>query len=210
MNFKSKNRNFFLFLMLFLFFNLTFVSFVSAAEPQDLAFLGTYKQYNVVTLSQTCDNCSYINLTRVKFPDSSETVYNQAMAQTAPGNFNINFSETVQLGDYIATTCGNPDSSYTCDNYRFKITTTGSDLLTTIPLFLLIAGFSMLALALYYESSILSFSAGSLLSISGVYFLIYGLGVFLNLYTKSLGFTALFIGLIISFASAYEGFTDEE
>ena len=194
------NKKLFLFGITFLFL----FSLVSSQE--DIKFLGTYKQYNEVTLTQTCDNCTYVNVTRVKFPNSVETYFFQAMTEMRKGNYNASFTNTSQLGNYIVTTCGNPDGSYACESYRLQVTTTGSDVLNTIPIFLLILGFCLFGLAIYKELPFLGFGGGIIISIAGVYFIIYGLGLFRDLYTQALGFTSLFIGLIIAFASAFEGF----
>jgi len=200
---KLMNKNFCLLFVISLVITLFLFSFSSAQV--ELPSAG--KQFEPIVLTQTCDDCTFVNVTRIKFPDSSEQILNGQMSEPIKGNFNFIFTNTSQLGKYVATTCGNPSGVYACQNYLFKITTTGSDILNTIPIFLLIAGFLLFALAVHKELPIVGFASGILLSIAGVYLIIYGLGVFQDVYTQALAYVSLFIGLIIAFASINEGLT---
>lgn len=89
--------------------------------------LGTFKKDSIITLSQTCDNCTFINVTKIKYPNSSETYPNTGMSQPVQGNFNSTLSETSALGEYIVTTCGNPNGYYNCESYNFYVTDTGEE-----------------------------------------------------------------------------------
>ena len=178
---------------------LTSFSFVGA-EVDSLKPGKVNQEYMLV---QTCDNCTYINVTKIRYPNQSETYPNVRMSQTVNGNYNYSFTPTV-IGDYIVTTCGNPDGYYTCDSYDFTISTTGNDFYSMIPLFLLLCGSFILALGLYFREPFLGVPSGIMLTISGVYFIIYGLGVIQNVYTQAIGFTSLLLGLVIAFSAIAE------
>lgn len=87
--------------------------------------LPTQKKGYCVIIPQTCSNCTYVNITSIKYPNSTESIINVAMTQTAKVKFNYTFCGTEQLGDYIVTTCGNPDSTFTCVDYDFEVSPTG-------------------------------------------------------------------------------------
>lgn len=89
--------------------------------------LGTFKKGQAIILSQICDNCTFINVTKVKFPNSTESLLNLGMSQPISGNFNASLSQTSGLGEYIVTTCGNPNGIYTCESYNFYVTDTGEE-----------------------------------------------------------------------------------
>ena len=113
--------------------------------------LGIFKKGDTIILSQTCDNCTFINVTRVKYPNSSENYINLGMSETIKGNWNLTFTDTETLGNYLVTTCGNPDLIYTCENYDFKITNNGEE----------ISLFNIILVIAFFIFSILVFMIGS-------------------------------------------------
>lgn len=194
--------------VLFFLFVIIIQPNVQAQDIENLPFLGTGKQFSPYILSQVCDNCTYVNISKIKYPNSIEDYPNIEMTEPVQGNFNYSFSNTSLLGPYVITTCGDPDGLYSCQSYRIQITTTGSDSTNTIPIFLLIVGFLLLVLAIYEDLPIVGLGSGIVLSIAGAYFLIYGLGIFQDVYTQAIGFTSLFIGLAVAFYASYEAWAD--
>lgn len=87
--------------------------------------IGPFRTGQVITLTQTCPNCTFVNVTRVTFPNSTQLFINTRMAQPVLGNFNTSFSLTQDNGQYVVTTCGNPDGVYDCDDYTFVINLLG-------------------------------------------------------------------------------------
>ncbi len=105
--------------------------------------LGEFEQNNIVELTQVCDNCTYVHLTTVQYPNSSVIDIGINMTKVR-STYNYSFSNTISIGDYIYTTCGDPDGIYTCQSVDFEITTTGdkvslSNIIIVIT-FLLVAG----------------------------------------------------------------------
>lgn len=172
--------------------------------------LGIFKQNQAVTLVQTCDNCTYVNITKVQLPNSTIIRIGELMTPNGE-EYSYSFSNTDALGQYIATTCGDADGSVTCVSYDFEVTTTGSDRVNMLPLYLLLGASIILGLAfLMDKNEYIGLLSGLLYIIAAVYLIIYGLGVFADNYTRALGYVTLGIGLIISFASVYEMFRGEE
>ena len=120
------------------------------------------------------------------------------MSEQVEGNFNYSFSTTQEFGNYIVTTCGDPNGIYTCASYDFTI---GKMLIIYI---LLIGGIVMLGLAAILKIPIIGFASGVLLSISGIYFIT----LVSDLYTQAIGYTALFVGVIVAFSATYEYFNE--
>lgn len=89
--------------------------------------LGTFQQDKDVELIQVCDNCTYVNLTTVQVPNSSLLNLETNMSRTGR-TYNFTFQNTESIGDYIYTTCGDPDGVVTCESVNFKITASGNDL----------------------------------------------------------------------------------
>lgn len=116
----------FLSLMIFLLVLPTLILSTVNAEIQTL---GNFPKDNSIQLTQVCDNCTYVNLTKVTLPDSVAVNINDVMEKDDTF-YNYTFSTTSQLGDYIYTTCGDPDGVRTCVSVSFSITNAGHDIST--------------------------------------------------------------------------------
>lgn len=180
---------------LFLFLIL-FSSCVVSAEVQTL---GRYSKGDTVFLTQVCDNCTYINITRIEYPRSPPEVFiDTQMNEMVAGNFNYSFSNTNEFGDYIVTTCGDPNGIYTCASYNFTI---GNIAFIYV---LLIGGIILLGLGAILKIPLLGLASGVLLSVSGIYFII----LISDVYTQAVGYTSLLVGLAVGFSAASEYFTE--
>ncbi|GAG86202.1 unnamed protein product, partial [marine sediment metagenome] len=100
--------------------------FVVLLVPTVLAIssLGVFQQDDAVELLQICDNCSYINLTTIQLPNSTINNIGINMSNVHT-TYNYTLSQTDLLGNYVYTTCGDPDGIFTCESVSFEITTTG-------------------------------------------------------------------------------------
>jgi len=93
------------------------------------AGIGTFQKDTQIDLYQTCNNCTYCNLTSVKYPNSSNIVTNVVMTKTdSYYNYTLSSSETNVLGTYkYCYVCGNAiDTATGCID--FEVTYTGEKL----------------------------------------------------------------------------------
>ena len=105
--------------MIFVF--LMAVPLISAQET-----LGVFKQNQCVELTQTCASCSYINFTKVTYPDSTIALGN--VEATKIGSvFNYSFCNTTQLGNYKVWGIGDVDGTDTVFAYDFDVTVNGKE-----------------------------------------------------------------------------------
>lgn len=133
-------------LFIFLLFGLFLISFVSA----DVS-IGTVKQNQVIQLTQTCSNCTYVNLTSVLYPNNTYALNGQYAMTKTNENFNYTFTDTSALGEYIYTTCGDLNGINTCQSVRFEVTPSGT-LFTnalSLPIFLPMILVGVLALVFF-------------------------------------------------------------
>jgi hypothetical protein len=180
------------------------IGLVSAEQSN----LGTMKMNTCFDLYQTCDDCSYVNLTSIKYPDGTTDILNLGMTKTNQ-NFNYSFCNTTAIGDYTYTTCGDKDGVYTCEVIGFSVSPSG---------FVGTLGFYILILVLSAGVIILGFSKddaplvilGSLgLYFVGLYTLFFGLdGMKDPVYTWGFGLIVLCIAFYLSIRSAWELIVD--
>jgi len=111
-------------LIIGLVFIMILITFVSA---NSISSLGTFKQGESIELKQTCADCSYINFTRVSYPNGTRALGN--VQTTKEGSiFNYTFYNTTELGTYIVEGIGDVDGVDTVFAYNFEITPTGKGL----------------------------------------------------------------------------------
>jgi hypothetical protein len=118
------------------YFTLMMFFFVIPLSIAQVQTLGTFAQNNDINLSQVCATCTYVNLQKVKFPDSSESYINSNMTKQGQ-TFYYTFSDTSQLGQYIVTTCGDLAGVLQCTNYDFHVTSNGETFSNSQPLALM-------------------------------------------------------------------------
>lgn len=162
--------------------------------------IGNFKPYSPITLVQSCDNCTAVNITSIYSRSASNFSLLGEFVMVKNGTI-YSYVPIISLpqGEYSYCTKGDPDGTISTQCVNFAI---GQEI--TIPMILLAIGLIFLALGIYNKEYILGFGSGISLSIVGVYVLIYGLSSFNDLYTKTIAYVTLFLGLVISFASAYE------
>jgi len=111
--------------------------------------LGLFEKDDCVMLTQTCSNCTYVNISSVQDPNSAIIKSNLAMTKT--GTFyNYSFCNTSDVGTYIVSGFGDNDNAPDVFVYSFDITPNGlkpaSDILTIgIYLLFLIATLGLFA-----------------------------------------------------------------
>lgn len=83
-------------LLTILMLSIFFLSFASAG----LDTLGTFRQNTNVRLRQICNDATYISLSSVTYPNSSNAISSVNMTSVGSGEFEYNFSNTNALGTY--------------------------------------------------------------------------------------------------------------
>ena len=187
-----------------------FLISLASAEVQTL---GTFKRFECISLTQTCDNCTYVNISSVAYPDSSVALSENVMTKDNTF-YNYTFCNTSQLGDYIVSGFGDLDGDQTTWNYDLKITETGikdKSILDNALIILLIAlGIIFLTIGIKTGTVWLGFMSAVMFLLGGLYMTIYGLNDIANMYTQGIGITIIGVGITILFVSIYEGFMDND
>lgn len=114
---------------LVLFLSLVFIATLPSVIGAEL--LGTFARDSEVQLIQTCNNCTYCNLTSIKYPNATNIMINVVMVQdTTEFSYDLNGANTTVIGTYkYCYDCGNSVERKTgCID--FEITQTGSTLST--------------------------------------------------------------------------------
>ena len=138
-------------ILLILFLGVFLISFVSA----QIQSLGTFRLGDDVNLIQTCDNCTFNNITSVLYPNSTQTVGEFEMTKRGTiYNFTLSADNVTEIGTYIVNGFGDLDGVDTVWNYNFEITSFGTKVsnpgIIYAVLLLIIFGMDILVFFLIY------------------------------------------------------------
>ena len=99
------------------------ISFASA----QIQSLGTFKLGENINLIQTCDNCTFNNITSVLYPNSTQTIGEFQMTKKGTlYNFTLSADNVTALGTYIVNGFGDLNGINTVWNYNFEVTSFGT------------------------------------------------------------------------------------
>jgi hypothetical protein len=105
---------------------LLFITTVSAGFGFDKINIGVFKQNDCIELKQTCSSCSYINFTRVSYPNGSRAMSN-IESNKEMYNYNYIFCDSTKLGKYIVEGVGDINGTDSVFIYFFDVTSTGKE-----------------------------------------------------------------------------------
>lgn len=117
-----------------------------SAEVQSL---GNFQRGECVRLIQTCPNCTYVNITSVIYPNSTQAIGMVSMTKIGT-LFNYEFCNTSAVGQYIVNGVGDIDGEDTTWVYDFLITPRGQSF--SLGDILIYTFFLLLCLAVAYAS----------------------------------------------------------
>jgi len=114
-------------LLSILIFSIFLISLISAQTEFNL---GTFAQGTNLTLLQTCENCTYINLSTMIYPNSSIALLGEFPMVKNGTIFTYYFNDTNTLGTYFYITHGDLDGVDTLGTVEFIINYNGKELST--------------------------------------------------------------------------------
>jgi hypothetical protein len=164
--------------------------------------LGVFQQQECVNLYQMCDNCTYVNISSVTFPNSTIDTIEAQMTKNGV-DYNYTYCQTVDLGEYLYKVCGDKDGTFECEVIKFSVTPTGDERGFGMFLVLIIFAVSCFIISLSADIEFLTFFSGILFLLSGIYAMIYGVGDLADLYTRGIAAVSLGMGLVFIVASVY-------
>ena len=188
-------------IMLLILMGMFLVSLVSA----DIN-LNPGKQSECIELQQTCDTCTWVNISSVTRTGENSTTWNLNADMTKFGvDYNYSFCYTKILGEYVYSVYGNKGggTDIKSENGYFIITPTGDERGFGLFLVLIIASVIIFVGSFQFDIDWGVFLSGILFILSGMYAMIYGIGNLTDLYTRGIAVIALGLGIVFIVSSVY-------
>lgn len=97
---------------------------LTSTASAEIQTLGTFKKGTCVELLQTCSNCTYVNISSVIYPNSTQALGLVAMTKTGT-KYNYTFCNANYSGIYIVNGYGDVDGVTTVYAYDFEVNPQG-------------------------------------------------------------------------------------
>jgi len=103
-------------ILLALFISIFLISFISAEQQS----LGTFNLNERINVIQICSNCSYVNISSILYPNSSQALGESGMTKLGT-KYSLFYENTSTFGTYIVNGHGDIDGTDTVWSYTFFI-----------------------------------------------------------------------------------------
>lgn len=188
---------------MFLMIGMFFISLGSAEGT-----LGTFKQRDCVSLYQNCNDCTYVNLTKITFPNGTLQIINSAMTKDDI-DYSYTYCTTSDLGTYYYTVKGDKGGSTKTERISFEVTPSGFANTLGFHILILILSLGLIIFGIGIADVTITILGSFGLYFLGFWILFNGLdGIKDTTYTWAIGLIVLGIAFYVSFKSAYELITD--
>jgi len=187
-------------LYLFLF-SILLIGMISAVNEcnNDNSYLGTFKQGETITLRQTCNDCTYVNLSSVSYPNS--TVMNYDVEMTKNGiEFSNSSNDTSLSGCYSYSVYGDKGGIKTSETIDYRITPSGQSGSSNIVffIFIIVALYFITGLGWYMENEWVAILGGMAMIALGVYMIRNGVIIYRDWMTNYFAYITIGLGALSS------------
>lgn len=160
-----------------------------------LSDLGKFKQGDTVRITQVCDDATYINISSISYPNSTNATSPIAMINVSNGEFYYNFDKTNTLGRYdvrgVSDGCERTFATYfIIDNNTL-----------TIFIIMSVLAFLFLIISLFGNTEFFLFCSGILFEVTAVLIMIFGISTLSDMYTRSIAFVYIAVGVLLMVGS---------
>ena len=192
--------------MIFITFSLPNVSAIPDSTYQ-------YKLYDTISIKNPCyyngTFCSAASVCNITIydPNNAVIINNKAMTNSISYfnytllNVNNNYSLGLYKCDMTCTDFGSSGSQ----TFYFEVITGGN---LSLFIILLISSFLLVMTAIYVNNEYIGFIGGAVFIITGLYSLIYGVANLANMYTDTIGYVTLGLGLFFFLAAGYSAINE--
>lgn len=187
----NKAKNFYL-ALLSAFIFLFVISFTSAFGFDEKQSMGVFGQ-GQADIIQTCDNCTYVNITSIYFPQEKRFLLKEETIMNKSGtlyNYTHNFIN--QTGTYVVTGHGDVDGVDTSWVATFQI---GTDLSVGVFFILLLIPLIIAATGLYVKNEYFAILGGMALGFLAIFTFNNGITVYRSWVTDGFSLFIAALGL---------------
>lgn len=168
--------------------------------------LGGFKQNECIELRQTCDSCTYVNLSSVTRTGANSTTWYLDDAMTKNGvDYNYTFCNTSINGDYTYSVYGDKDGSLSTESGYFQISPSGFFNTLGFYILLLVLSLGIVFFGYYAEDATIVILGAFGLGFIGLYLFFNGIdGIKDSVYTQAISFIMIALSAYLLFRASTE------
>lgn len=154
---------------------------------------------------KACSSTTKCNITLV-YPNGTTFLENQqTVRENQVFTFNLTSGQTKVTGDHkLFAFCWDGAVNSPVPDAIVKVTPTGDERGFSLALILGIGATVMLVISLAIKNAYFGFIAGALYSVAGVYVRLFGFNNLNDIYTQTIGYVGIGLGMFLLIVSAYE------
>jgi hypothetical protein len=181
-----------------------FINVISAADPDFTFKIGDPMDFKIpCTFSGAPCNVSAFCLLTLKNSVGTYVLNNAAMTHQTNGDFNYTIPGQL-VGDYTGKAyCSQSGYDHTT-TFLLRVTPTGDNRGVSLFLILAFSSFILFITALVLRNEYIGFISGSLILVTGVYTIIYGIANLSDDYTRAISYIFLALGALSVLVSGIE------
>jgi hypothetical protein len=170
--------------------------------------IGTFKSGETISLRQTCDTCTYVNVSSVTLPNSSLIYINKAMTKTG---IEYDYSYLVSdLGDYFYVVRGDKNGVDQSETFCFGVTPSGASGSDNIVLYiiLIILTYGVGFIGFFGKNIWVAIIGGMSMMMFGLYIVTQGIVIYINWLTNAISALSIALGAFFAIYSLVEYIQD--
>jgi len=167
--------------------------------------LGTFRQSDCIELYQYCDDCTYVNLTTIQYPNGTIQIFNEEMTKNDI-DYNYTFCSTLELGDYSYTVKGDKGGAVSTERLSFEVTPSGQGGTenTIFFIFIILLLYGITFTGFFGKNIPLTILGGMAMLFLGVYLISQGIIIYRDNITNYISYLTIAIGGITTFWAILE------
>jgi hypothetical protein len=174
------------------------IGIISAVSTNDN--LGTFKKGDCIQLYQTCDTCTYVNLTSIiKSGESSDTILIGKYMDKNGYDYNYTYCPDA-IGEYKYNMIGDKDGVATQETIIFSVTPSGNSGTANIAFFILVIllVYGITFVGFFGKNEYMTILGAMAMIFLGVYLFNNGIIIFRDDLTRYLSYLTMGIGAILA------------
>lgn len=195
-----------------LWFFILIIGLILMSDGVQAGLIGTFPQGSNVNLIQTCDDCTYNNITSILYPNGTVILSNVQMTKDGTFyNYTLNGNYTNVLGNYIVNGVGDLGGEPTVWAYDFDITPQGWTSTSTFYFIFLIIITLVFTLGVTLKNNYIMFFGSVLVFLLGIFIMVNGVDVIKSTQTtRAIGFVLWGLSIIGIYLSVEGWLNDSE
>lgn len=182
-----------------------FILAIGIVSGQEQQTSGPYKWNKPVTLTQTCGNCTFVNITSINLPLNGTSFFTVPISMVKSDTlYTHTLTRTNELGWHIVNYKHDKDGRIDTGAWNYLVSTTGYDIPIALQFLFMGIIYFIIGLGVYKRDVTITLLGTIGLYFVGIWILIYGFNIYKTPITEAFAWVNLGVAFYLSAIMAYE------